>query len=171
MTQLIDGTEARHQALIEQLAAYVDEELSAEERAQMQAHLLGCMRCRREIALQRALRAQLARQPTTRASAALRERIAAALDTATDRPSDSVAQDWAANIVQGLRGVLERLTPRPARSVLPWIGWAFAVPLAVVGLVLVTRPESEGDHVPTGGVSAEVPVIVAAADLKFALGE
>ncbi|MGH8628473.1 MAG: molybdate ABC transporter substrate-binding protein [Gammaproteobacteria bacterium] len=171
MTQLIDDTEARHQALIEQLAAYVDDELSAEERAQMQAHLLGCTRCRREIALQRALRAQLARQPSTRASAALRERIAAALDTATDRPSDSVAQDWAANIVQGLRGVLERLTPRPARSVLPWIGWAFAVPLAVVGLVLVTRPESEGDHVPTGGVSAEVPVIVAAADLKFALGE
>ncbi|MGH8652321.1 MAG: anti-sigma factor family protein [Gammaproteobacteria bacterium] len=62
MTQLIDGTEERHQALTEQLAAYVDEELSAEERAQMQAHLLGCTRCCREIALQRALRARLAGQ-------------------------------------------------------------------------------------------------------------
>ena len=170
MTQLIDDTEERHQALIEQLAAYVDEELSAEDRAQMQAHLVGCTRCSREITLQRALRARLAGQSSTRASAALRERIGAALDTATDRPSDSVSQSWAANIVQGLRGVFERLTPRPARSVLPWLGWAFAVPLAVA-LVLVTRPESEGDHVPTDGVSAEVPVIVAASDLKFALEE
>ncbi len=171
MTQLIDDTEERHRALIDQLAAYVDEELSAEERAQMEAHLVGCTRCRREIALQRALRARLAGQPTARASAALRERIAAALDTATDCPSDSVSQGWAANLVQGLRGVFERLlTPRPTRSVLPWLGWAFAVPLAVA-LVLVTRPESEGDRVPTGGVSAQVPVIVAAADLKFALEE
>lgn len=170
MTQFIDYTEERHQALIEQLAAYVDEELSAEARAQMEAHLVGCTRCRREIALQRALRGRLAGQPTTRASAALRERIAAALDTATDRPSDSVSQGWMANIVQGLRGVFDRLIPRPARSVLPWLGWAFAVTLAVA-LVLVTRPESEGDHVPTGGISAEVPVIVAASDLKFALEE
>jgi molybdate transport system substrate-binding protein len=170
VTQFIDYTEERHQALIEQLAAYVDEELSAEARAQMEAHLVGCTRCRREIALQRALRGRLAGQPTTRASAALRERIAAALDTATDRPSDSVSQGWMANIVQGLRGVFDRLIPRPARSVLPWLGWAFAVTLAVA-LVLVTRPESEGDHVPTGGISAEVPVIVAASDLKFALEE
>ena len=170
MTQLIDDTEERHQALIEQLAAYVDEELSAEDRAQMQAHLVGCTRCSREITLQRALRARLAGQPSTRASAALRERIGAALDTATDRPSDSVFQAWTANLVQRLRGVFERLTPRPARSVLPWLGWAFAVPLAVA-LVLATRPEREGDHVPTGGVSAEVPVIVAASDLKFALEE
>ncbi len=171
MTQLIDGTEERHQALTEQLAAYVDEELSAEERAQMQAHLLGCTRCRREIALQRALRARLTGQPSTRASAALRERIAAALDTATEHPSDSLSQGWAAaTLVQGLRGVCERLTPGPTRSVLPWLGWAFAVPLAVA-LVLVTRRESEGDRVPTGGVSAEVPVIVAASDLKFALEE
>ncbi len=102
MTQLIDGTEERHQALTEQLTAYVDEELSAEERTQMQPHLLGCTRCRREFALQRALRARLAGQPTTRASAALRERIATALDTATERPSDSVSQVWATNIVRGL---------------------------------------------------------------------
>ncbi|MGH8473253.1 MAG: substrate-binding domain-containing protein, partial [Gammaproteobacteria bacterium] len=167
MTQGVDHS---HQALIDQLAAYVDEELSAEERAQMEAHLVGCTRRSREIALQRALRARLAGQPSTRASAALRERIAAALDTATYRPSDSVFQAWAANLVQGLRGVFERLTPRPARSVLPWLGWAFAVPLAVA-LVLATRTEREGDHVPTGGVSAEVPVIVAASDLKFALEE
>lgn len=170
MTHLIDDTEEGHQALIEQLAAYVDEELSADERAQMQAHLVGCTRCSREIALQRALRERLAGQPTARASAALRERIAAALDTATDRPSDSVSQGWAANIVQGLRGVFERLTPRPARSLLPWLGWALAMPLAVA-LVFVTRPEGGKDRSPTGGVSAEVPVIVAASDLKFALEE
>jgi len=168
MTQLIDDTAERHQALIDQLAAYVDEELSAEAHAQMEAHLIGCTRCRREIVLQRALRARLAGQPTTRASAALRERIAAAIDAATDRPSDSVLQGWRANVVEGLRGVFERLIPRPARSVLPWLGWAFAVPLAVM-LFLLTRPEGRG--VPRGSVSAEVPVIVAASDLKFALEE
>lgn len=43
-------------------------------------------------------------------------------------------------------------------------------PLAVV-LFLLTRPEGGGDQVPIGGVSAEVPVIVAASDLKFALEE
>ncbi len=66
--------------------------------------------------------------------------------------------------------MFKRLTLRPARSVLPWLGWAFAVPLAVA-LVLVTRPESEGDHVPMSGVSMEIPVIVVASDLKFALEE
>jgi molybdate transport system substrate-binding protein len=170
VTQFIDYTEERHRVLIDQLAAYVDEELSAEARAQIEAHLVGCTRCRRETALQRALRGRLAGQPTTRASAALRERIAAAIDAATDRPSDSVLQGWVANVVEGLRGVFERLIPRSARSVLPWLGWAFAAPLAVM-LFLLTRPEGGEDQVSIGGVSAEVPVIVAASDLKFALEE
>jgi molybdate transport system substrate-binding protein len=110
------------------------------------------------------------RHSATRASAALRERIVAAIDAVTDRPSDSVSQGWVANVVKGLRGVLERLIPRPARSILPWLGWAFVAPLAVV-LFLLTRPEGGGDQVPIGGVSAEVPVIVAASDFKFALEE
>ncbi|MGH8471536.1 MAG: molybdate ABC transporter substrate-binding protein [Gammaproteobacteria bacterium] len=170
MTQAVDYTEERHQALIEQLTANVDEELSADARAPIEAHLVGCTRCRRDVAVQRALRGRLAGQPTTRASAALRERIAAAIDAATDRPFDSVSEGWVANVVKGLRGVFERLIPRPARSVLPWLGWVFAAPLAVV-LSLLTRPEGEVDHVPIRGVSAEVPVIVAASDLKFALEE
>ena len=51
MTQGVDHTEERDQALIEQLAIYVDEELSAEKCAQMQAHLVGCTRCSCDIAL------------------------------------------------------------------------------------------------------------------------
>ncbi|MGH8656691.1 MAG: molybdate ABC transporter substrate-binding protein [Gammaproteobacteria bacterium] len=170
MTQVVDYTEERHQAIIEQLAAYVDEELSAEERAQMEAHLVGCMRCRRDIALQRALRDRLGGKATTRASAALRARIGAAIDTATAPASTSVLRGWVANILQGLRGVFERLIPASARPVLPWLGWAFAVPLGLA-LIVLNHPEGEGEHVPIRGASAEVPVIVAASDLKYALEE
>ncbi|MGH6636621.1 MAG: molybdate ABC transporter substrate-binding protein [Gammaproteobacteria bacterium] len=170
MTRLIDDTEERHRSLIDQLAAYVDDELSAEARAQTEAHLVGCTRCRRDIALQRALRDRLAGQATTRAGAALSERIAAAIDTATAPTSTSVLRGWVANIVQGLRGVFQWLIPRPVRSILPWLGWAFVVPLGVA-LILVNRPEGEVDQVPIEGVPAEVPVIVAASDLRFALQE
>lgn len=170
MTQVVDYSEERHRALIEQLAAYVDEELSAEERAQMEAHLVGCTRCRRDIALQRALRDRLAGQTTLRASAALRARIAAAIDTAAAPPSTSVLRGRVEDIVRGLRGMFEPLIPRPVRPILPWLGWAFAAPLAVA-LFLFTHPEGEIDHVPIRGVTAELPVIVAASDLKYALEE
>lgn len=170
MTQVVDYSEERHQALIEQLAAYVDEELSIEERAQMEAHLVGCTRCRRDIGLQRALRDRLAGQPTMRASAALRARITAAIDTASVPANTRVLRGWVEDIVRGLRGVFERLIPRPVRPILPWLGWAFAAPLAVA-LFLLTRPEGEGDHMPIRGVSAELPVVVAASDLKYALEE
>ena len=71
--------EARHQVLIDLLGAYADEELPPETASQIEAHLIGCERCRREIGVQRALRGRLAAEPPAAASPALRGRIALAV--------------------------------------------------------------------------------------------
>lgn len=70
-----DAREARHQVLATLLGAYADGELPAETSSQIDAHLLGCARCRREVELHTAMRARLSYEPTVTASAALRERI------------------------------------------------------------------------------------------------
>lgn len=67
--------EARHQVLATLLGAYADGELPPETGSQIDAHLLGCARCRREVDMHAAVRARLASEPTVIASAALRERI------------------------------------------------------------------------------------------------
>ena len=84
--------EARHQVLIELLAAYADRELPAETTSQIDAHLVGCARCRTELAIHQAVRARLGVEPPVAASPALRERIAAAVGAAALPlvPSDTV---------------------------------------------------------------------------------
>ncbi len=72
-----DAREARHQVLATLLGAYADGELPAETVAQIDAHLLGCVHCRREVALHSTLRERLQREPMATASAVLRDRIAA----------------------------------------------------------------------------------------------
>ncbi len=71
-----DAREARHQVLATLLGAYADDELPPETSSQIDAHLLGCARCRREVGMHIALRARLSQEPTVTASPALRERIA-----------------------------------------------------------------------------------------------
>ncbi len=70
-----DAREARHQVLATLLGAYADGELPPETVSQIDAHLLGCARCRREVALHAAVRVRLSREPLQTASAAFRERI------------------------------------------------------------------------------------------------
>lgn len=70
-----EAREARHQVLATLLGAYADGELPPETCSQIDAHLLGCARCRREVDMHAAVRARLATEPTVLASAALRERI------------------------------------------------------------------------------------------------
>ncbi len=70
-----DAREARHQVLATLLGAYADGELPPETSSQIDAHLLGCNRCRREVGMHHAMRARLSREPTATASLALRERI------------------------------------------------------------------------------------------------
>lgn len=71
--------ESRHQVLIDLLGAYADRELPPETTSQIDAHLVGCVRCRRELAVHHAMRRRLGFEPPVAAPPALRERIAAAI--------------------------------------------------------------------------------------------
>jgi anti-sigma factor RsiW len=71
--------EERHQVLIELLGAYADGELPPETTSQIDAHLIGCVRCRRDLAMHQAVRRRLGVEPPLAAPPALRERIAAAV--------------------------------------------------------------------------------------------
>ena len=70
-----DAREARHQVLATLLGAYADGELPPETASQIDAHLLGCARCRREVDVHAAMRDRLSREPQVRASSAFRDRI------------------------------------------------------------------------------------------------
>jgi anti-sigma factor RsiW len=71
--------EERHQVIIELLAAYADGELPPETTSQIDAHLVGCARCRRDLAVHQAVRRRLGVEPPLAAPPALRERITAAV--------------------------------------------------------------------------------------------
>jgi anti-sigma factor RsiW len=71
--------ESQHQVLIDLLGAYADRELPPETTSQIDAHLVGCVRCRRELAVHHAMRRRLGVEPPVAAPPALRERIAAAI--------------------------------------------------------------------------------------------
>ena len=71
--------ESQHQVLIDLLGAYADRELPSETTSQIDAHLVGCVRCRRELAVHHAMRRRLGVEPPIAAPPALRERIAAAI--------------------------------------------------------------------------------------------
>lgn len=75
-----DAREARHQVLATLLGAYADGELPPETASQIDAHLLGCVRCRREVDLHAVMRERLGRELQPVASAALRARIAARIE-------------------------------------------------------------------------------------------
>jgi anti-sigma factor RsiW len=84
--------QAQHELLIDLLASYVDEELPPETASQLDAHLVGCARCRREVQLQLAVRDTLAATPVAPARPALRDRILAATSTLPPAPSAAVAE-------------------------------------------------------------------------------
>src|SRR4051812_11071694 len=71
--------ESQHQVLIELLGAYADRELPPETTSQIDAHLIGCARCRRELAVHQAMSRRLSLAPPAAAPPALRERIKAAI--------------------------------------------------------------------------------------------
>lgn len=80
-----ESREARHQLLIDLLGAYADRELPPETTSQLDAHLVGCERCRRELAVHHALRDRLGAEPLVAAPPAFRDRIAASV-AAIPRP-------------------------------------------------------------------------------------
>ena len=99
-TPLVPGTgedaaqratrESQHQVLIELLGAYADRELPPETTSQLEAHLVGCARCRRELAMHHAMRRRLGVEPPVAAPPVLRERIVAAI-AATPLPAPATA--------------------------------------------------------------------------------
>lgn len=100
----------RHEALAGLLAAYIDGELPAETQAQIEAHLLGCERCRREVALHRAVATTLGQTQGPVASAAFQTRLRQAV-AATDVPDAPVpgvagSSPWRRAVPLALLGVL-----------------------------------------------------------------
>jgi len=89
--------DAQHQVLADLLGAYADGALPAESAARVEAHLVGCGRCRGDVAMQAALRDRLAAEPVLPASAALRARIAAAVAQA---PAPAVLASAGASAVE-----------------------------------------------------------------------
>jgi len=85
--------ESQHQVLIDLLGGYADGELPPETTSQIDAHLVGCVRCRRELAVHRAMRRRLGVVPPVAAPPALRERIAAAI-AATPVPVQAPTPRW-----------------------------------------------------------------------------
>lgn len=123
--------ESQHQVLIELLGAYADRELPPETTSQIDAHLVGCVRCRRELAIHQALRRRLGVEPPVAAPPELRERIRAAI-AATPVPVETPAPlavpvwraHWramvlvvvfvAAGVLGGASLVMRRVTQVPA---------------------------------------------------------
>jgi anti-sigma factor RsiW len=88
--------EERHQLLATLLGAFADGELPAETVSQIDAHLLGCARCRREVQVHRVLRMRLEQEPITAAPQSLRYRIAAAIESAPAPSATVTAGDTGA---------------------------------------------------------------------------
>ena len=130
-----------HRAIIDQLGAFLDEELAPEEAARVEAHLADCARCRADLALQRRLRDRLAALPATRAPAALRSRVEAVPERRPARPGSPESDR------HGSRTAAALAWSRPVARVVPWLGWALAASLAVV-LVVIERPAPPALAVP-----------------------
>lgn len=83
--------EARHQLLANLLGAYADGELPAETASQIDAHLLGCGRCRSELKVQQAVSERLSRSTIPAATAALQSRIRLAIAATPAPPARAAA--------------------------------------------------------------------------------
>jgi anti-sigma factor RsiW len=144
--------ELRHEVLAEQLAAYADQEVAPETAAQIDAHLLGCDRCRRELMVQIAIRERLAAESISPVSAPLSARITAAI---ADLPRDPnapllpVARSDAAPNAE---------TSRWHRLGVTWSGWAVAAGLAMLLLGRIGVPTEPAERQPV----VESPATLAA---------
>lgn len=127
--------EERHRRLMEQIDGYLDDELSPAERAQMEAHLAGCRRCRRALHLHGRLAGAVAAMPIQRTSPRFRERLRQQLAVA-EQPGPAHARE----------GRRPRLPP--------WLGWALAAGLAAGVTINAVVPRIEE--------SGQIPMVQAA---------
>ena len=139
--------EAQHELLASLLGAYADGELPSETQSQIDAHLVGCARCRKELDMHRAVRERLGNEPVPAASAALRDRIAEAIRNAP-------APSGAAPIV----------APRPPRASVLWLRASVvgvscvAVVVAGVALVRQRGAATAGGGITTVSATPSVPL-------------
>ena len=148
--------EERHQRLATLLAAFADGELPAETASQIDAHLLGCTRCRRELQVHRTLRLRLEEEPLFTASTSLRDRIIAAVAAAPAPQWESLAETV----------VVEKVAVEPARQPEPHrdvrrvgiiAGVALGLALAFIGVrFAVERAAAPAVSMVT---SASVPLV------------
>jgi anti-sigma factor RsiW len=144
--------EERHQVIIELLGAYADGELPPETRSQIDAHLVGCARCRRDLAVHQTVRRRLGLEPPLAAPPALRERIAAAVAatpvTVTPPPASRPTRLW-------------RVPARPAYRFLALILIALSA-LAAAAVWIGVAPDERADSPALGQLAsspASVPLI------------
>lgn len=117
--------EAKHELLASFLGAYVDGELPPETQSQIDAHLTGCARCRRELDVHRAVRERLGNEPVPAATAALRNRIALGIKTAPPPTLTPVVEP-----------VFE-IPTRSRRSMRFWVGMSALAIIPVIAVLAV----------------------------------
>lgn len=142
----------QHEALEGLLGAYADGELPPAQVAELDAHLLACARCRRQLELSSAVDRALASEVLVPASPRLRARVLAA----TRAPA-----------------VAEPPSPAPRRTrpawerPLAWGGWLVAAGLAL----LLVAPRQQPARVVPPPAPPPVPMAVAAAaDFRRSMG-
>jgi anti-sigma factor RsiW len=170
--------EARHAVLRDLLAAYADGELPAESSSQVEAHLVGCARCRADVAVQRALRDRLGHEPMIPASAGLRARILAATATTAQAPAGEAHDGREA--ASPADGVSARLGPIAAVSGVAssaggarrwWVAGAVGAVLAAAGLAVrgTERPLPGAGEGRMASVAAPAPIVSADAAVAVPL--
>ncbi|MEO8295891.1 MAG: anti-sigma factor [Gemmatimonadota bacterium] len=112
-----------HDAFVELLAAYLDEELAQDERIRLDAHLADCVLCQRDLRAQAAIRARLNREAESPVALDVTERVMSRLAHLHTTPVSSAVSDPPSH--------RRRYSP-----VLAWSGWGIAAVLA--GLLLWT---------------------------------
>lgn len=145
--------QARHDILATLLGAYADGELPLETMTQVEAHLLGCDRCRREVRIQQALADRVATLAVAPVSPALLSKVRA-VTSAMPAPAPVPAAP-----ARGSRRV--------------W--WAALVGCAVISLAVAQtwpRWRAGGASTPAPVVLTAEPTVVAAvaADFRRASG-
>lgn len=103
-----DSALPSHQTLVEMLAGYVDDELTAEDRQRVEAHLADCATCRVELRAQSVIHARLTKESESSASSELASRVLARIAAAPPAEPDPAGH------------------PSRRQVLITWSGWAAA---------------------------------------------
>lgn len=150
--------EERHQRLATLLGAFADGALPAETVSQIDAHLLGCQRCRREVQVHRSLRSRLEREPLPAASASFRDRIIASVAAAPTPQWETLAAP----------AIAPSTVENPRRSVwsrsgVTWVAIGILAAIIVSALfAMVAMPSMR--HADSVVAAESVPLIISALD-------